>query len=405
MTLSEKPRLRQIDFQPVIYEQQQMWLIRDPMELSDYQLILTPELAQMLILFDGSRDMGQIHIDFEKQFGFLPDQELIDNTLNKLDEAYLLDNEQSRNIIQVQLEDYHARESRPASLAGLGYPADPAELSQTLAAYGQDDYLDSKYSWTGRGIISPHIDYQRGGPVYSNVWRRAAAAVAEADLVLIFGTDHFGGAGSITLTQMPYATPYGLLPTDPDLIRALTDKIGPDLFEEELHHRKEHSIELSAVWLHHMRRENICPVVPILCGSFHHFVTNDHHPADDPRLNTFIETLQAQTAGKKVLAVASVDLAHVGPNFGDDFFMDSTRRETLANSDASLMEAIALGDADRFYREVAAVEDQNRICGFSSIYLLLRYLGDVNGHSIAYEHCPADQQDNSLVSICGMLLE
>ena len=123
------------------------------------------------------------------------------------------------------------------------------------------------------------------------------------------------------------------------------------------------------------------------------------------RGNSFIETLRAETAGKKVLAVASVDLAHVGPNFGDDFFMDTARRETLAKSDANLMEAIAHGDANRFFEEVAAVEDQNRICGFSSIYLMLRYLGAVKGQSIAYDHCPADQKDTSLVSICGMLLD
>ena len=106
-----------------------------------------------------------------------------------------------------------------------------------------------------------------------------------------------------------------------------------------------------------------------------------------------------------MLAVASVDLAHVGPNFGDDFFMDALRRDELTRKDSSLMEAIAHGDAERFYNEVAAVEDRNRICGFSSIYLMLRYLGPTNGLSIAYEHCPADRQDTSLVSICGMLLE
>lgn len=403
--MPDKPRLRQIDFQPVIYEEQQMWLIRDPMELSDYQLILTPELAQIVTLFDGSRNMDQIRADIEKRFGFPANQELIDNILEKLNEAFLIENERSRNMMQLQLEEFRENGLRQASLAGLGYPKDPEELSEALNAFGNEDRLDDESNWLGRGIVSPHIDYQRGGAIYSSVWRRAARAINEAELVLIFGTDHFGSTGSITLTQMPYATPYGVIPTEPNLIAALAEEIGPDLFREELHHRQEHSIELSAVWLHHMRRDNICPVVPILCGSFHHFVTNSHHPADDPKIIKFIETLQTQTAGKKVLAVASVDLAHLGPSFGDPFFMDFSRREELAKSDASLMEAIAQGDADRFFQEVASVKDQNRICGFSSIYLMLRFLGVVEGFSIAYEQCPADPEDTSLVSICGMLLE
>jgi hypothetical protein len=146
-------------------------------------------------------------------------------------------------------------------------------------------------------------------------------------------------------------------------------------------------------------------MVPILCGSFYEFITNGGNPAEDEKISRFIDTLREATADKKVLAVASVDLAHVGPNFGDDFVIDEARQTALRESDRDLMAAIGLGDAERFYYEVAAVDDQNRICGFSSIYLMLRYLGQTMGTQIAYEHCPADAQDQSFVSICGILLK
>lgn len=405
VNLPRKPKLRPLDFQPVIYQDEQMWLIRDPLELTDYQLILPPALAQMLIFMDGTHTLQEIQAAFMIQFGANLPLEVIEETLAALDEAYLLANERSEELIEGQLQAYRSLPYRPPSLAGMGYPEDPVELKTTLAEFGQEDNLDGWKPWSGRGIISPHIDYHRGGPVYAQVWRRAKAAVQEADLVLIFGTDHNGSPGSVTLTQTPYATPYGLLPTDLDLVNDLADAVGPDLFQEELHHRKEHSVELSAVWYHHIRGEDPCPMVPILCGSFQDFIMNGHHPQTDPKLNAFVETLQERTAGKKVLTVASVDLAHVGPTFGDDFFMNALRRDELTRDDNSLMEAISQGDAERFYSEVATVEDRHRICGFSSIYLMLRYLGPTNGLSIAYEHCPADQQDTSLVSICGMLLE
>jgi hypothetical protein len=51
------------------------------------------------------------------------------------------------------------------------------------------------------------------------------------------------------------------------------------------------------------------------------------------------------------------------------------------------------------------VGDRNRICGFAPTYLLLRYLDNVSGQMIAYEQCPADAQDQSIVSICGLLLD
>ena len=146
-------------------------------------------------------------------------------------------------------------------------------------------------------------------------------------------------------------------------------------------------------------------MIPILVGPFQRFVANGGHPEQDERLNRFIGVLQQESVGKKVVAVASVDLAHVGPAFGDNFVMDQPRRTALMQSDRRLLEAIMAGDAARFYGEIAGIQDRNRICGFAPIYLLLRYLETTQGQEIAYQHCPADDEDNSLVSICGILLE
>lgn len=382
-----------------------MWFLRDPLELTTYQLIVPATLAPMLAFCDGSRTVLEVYNEFCDFVGGRIDYDIVTSTLATLDEACLLDNDRSRRVVQSRLDEFRAQPFRPPALAGLSYPADPQALAALFTGYGRGDNLNGWGQWRGRGIISPHIDYQRGGPVYAKVWQRAAAATQEADLILMFGTDHNGGSGRITLTRLPYATPFGVIPTDTNLVDKLAAAIGPEeAYAEEIHHRKEHSIELSAVWLHHTNREP-CPMIPILCGSFYGYVSSGKHPADDPKLNAFIETLKKETAGKKVLAVASVDFAHVGTNFGDDYVMDNDRRAALKQSDHSLIEAISQGDDARFYREIAAVQDSNKICGFSSIYLMLRYLGQTSGRAVAYDHCPADPEDNSLVSICGMLLE
>lgn len=404
----DKPHLRSLDFQPVTYEGEPMWLLHDPLQLSSQQLILPPALAQMVLFCDGTRNVEEIRRAFHRQFELWLPLDVVKDALNQLDGACLLENERSQQALAAQLEAFRARPHRPPALAGPVYPADPIRLTGLLNHFADGDHLDGWTEWRGRGIISPHIDYQRGGPVYAKVWRRAAAAVQEADLVLIFGTDHNGSPGRVTLTRLPYATPYGVLPAAPDVVEQVAAALGSQAFDEELHHRTEHSVELSAVWLHHVRQQAglpPCPMAPILCGSFHHFVGNGRHPADDPHLTAAITALQEATAGRRVLAVASVDLAHVGPNFGDSFPMDSQRRARLVESDGRLLEAITNGDAGRFYHEVASVGDRNRICGFSSIYLMLRYLGATAGVTVAYEQCPADPQNTSLVSICGLLLE
>jgi AmmeMemoRadiSam system protein B len=352
--LTDKPILRPLDFQPVSHMGQQMWLLRDPLQLSPQQLIVPQGLAQMLMFLDGHRTRTQIHDAFCQMVGESLAFEVVDSALDQLDEAFLLDNQRSQQARQSLLDDYRAQPHRPPALADLSYPGDPAELTKLFQEYADGDDLNDWSPWHGRAIISPHIDYQRGGPVYAKVWRRAETAVLEADLILIFGTDHNGGYGTFTLTRQLYATPYGVLPTDLALIDELAAAIGPEnAFAEELHHRAEHSIELSAVWLHHIYQQagvTPKPMVPILCGSFHHFVTGSGHPVGDALLDTAVTTLRRATAGKKVLAVASVDLAHVGPNFGDEFLMDIPRRKKLQHEDDRLIQAVLQGDEAGFLR-------------------------------------------------------
>ena len=408
--MADYPTLRSIDIQSVHHYGQQMWYLRDPLQLSQYQIIMPSALAQILLFCDGTRTPQQIYEAFCHHVGQQVDFEIVADALHQLDVACLLDNETAQRAMVDMVIDYRSQAHRPAALAGLSYPGDATALSHLLARYGEGDRLNGWGEWRGRGIVSPHIDYQRGGPVYAQVWRRAETAVLEADLVIILGTDHNGGLGTFTLSRVPYATPFGVLPTDLDLIDKVAEAIGPaEAYKEEIHHRHEHSVELSAVWLHDIYyRAQVAPppVVPILVGSFHHFVTNGGHPGHDELLMTAVATLKRETVGRKVLVVASVDMAHVGPAFNDSFVMDEARRQRLQAEDEGLMTAVLQGDAASFYEQIAAVQDRNRICGFSPIYLMLRYLEQVeNGTKVDYRHCPADAQNHSLVSISGLLLE
>lgn len=406
MSGNYKPKLRMLDFQSVYHHGEKMWLLRDPWQLGERQLIFPQALAQMLLLCDGTRTPNEIHRELADQLGANIPFTIIHDALSQLDRSYLLVNERF-DVQRAQiLSEYRSQSHRPPALAGPGYPAAADELSSLFHSYLNGTANDISGSW--RGIVSPHIDYQRGGSVYAQVWRQAMQSLGGVDLVLIFGTDHNGSPGSLTLTRLPYATPFGVLPNDPDLIDRLAHAIGIDsAYAEELNHRNEHSIELSAVWLHHTFREagiEPCPVVPILVGSFHHFISKGSHPADDPTYNRFLATLKKETAGRRVLAVGSVDLAHVGPAFGDHFGMDEVRRRHLQDADHQLIAAIQRGDAADFYRRIQEANDRNRICGFAPLYLMLRYLDAREGIKVAYDQCPADQTNTSLVSICGLLL-
>ncbi len=407
------PKIRHLDFEPIMHEGEQVWLIRDPSEISTDQLLLPPVLARMTLYCDGLHDVPAIYSALENDIGGKLPAGILEQALNTLDEACMLENDRFKERQDTIVAEFRNAPFRPMALVDRNYHRDLEELEKQFAAYGANDNFDERASWntwSGRGIVSPHIDYQRGGEVYAQTWARAHQAVADADLVLMFATDHNGGLGSLTLTQKAYETPYGVLPTDLNVVNALEKAIGKyDAYRLELNHRKEHSVELSAVWLHHIankvRPGNPPPMVPLLIGSFQHFVMGGSHPTKDRKMMEFVNTLKSATEGKRVLCVASVDLSHVGPVFGDDYVMDRPKREALVETDGSLMDAVIEGDAERFYSEIAGIEDRNKVCGFSPLYLMLKFMEQTSGTQIAYEQCSADSQDQSLVSVCGLLLD
>ena len=401
-----RPKLRPIQPHPVRLGGRQAYLLQDPLELAEQTVFLPHELGPILVFCDGTRDMSELRAALIVRARLMISMGELDEIIQQLDEALLLDNERSAKAVQEVREAYWSAPFRPASLAGTGYPAEPDALREMLDGYL--DALDGGERGGGSGsckaLVSPHIDYQRGGPVYAQVWAQAAEAVRQAEVAVILGTDHRGGLGQLTLTRQHYATPYGVLPTDRAAVDAAAAALGDETaFAEELNHRDEHSIELAAVWLHHMRHGEPCAVVPILTGSFFHFVRGEADPATDPQLGALLEALATALHGREVIVVAAGDLAHIGPAF-DGEPVDALEQARLSAKDQLLIDAICAGDATAFFGAVQAEGDRWNVCGLPPIYAMLRMLDGVQGTPAGYDQCPADVSNTSFVSICGVTL-
>lgn len=405
MNHNNYPNLRAVEVHAINRQGQPELLLRDPLGLTDKMVILPQALAPMLALCDGTRGVSELHAALLVRAGVVVPPDVIQRVIEHLDGALLLDNERFARAYADALQAFRSAPFRSPALAGNSYPADPDALRQLLDGYlAQVSTADGPASGGPvRALISPHIDYARGGLVYAGVWRQAAEAAREAELVVIFGTDHNGGNGRITLTRQNYATPYGVLPTAVEVVDALAAALGDaSAFEEEIHHRREHSIELAAVWLHHVRNAEACPIVPILCGSFQHFIEERRDPAEDATLSAALNALRQATEGRRVLWVAAADLAHVGPAFHDPFEIDYVRYLHLQAADDLLMETLRQPDAAAFFRTIANEGNRRNICGLPPIYLTLRMLQPgALGRLTGYERCPADDTRTSFVSICG----
>ncbi len=399
------PRLRPLDVRPIVHEGQHYILLRDPQQLSEHQLLVPQPLAAVLAFCDGEHDVPGMVAAFQQHYGIALPEESVDELLDALDGAVMLDNDRAAAAHAAARTEFRSEPYREPALAGPSYPADEKSLWRLLQDYLEEagEIEPRAVDWSGPvGLLSPHIDYGRGGEVYAQVWKRAAQAAQEAELVILFGTDHYG-SDLFSLTRQNYATPYGVLPTDTAIVDQLAAAIGEEAaYAGELRHRGEHSLELVAVWLHHMRAGKPVPLVPILTGSFHPFMEDGTEPQDDETVRAVLAVLRQAMAGKRVLIVASGDLAHVGPAFGGRP-LTTAGRAKLHAADEELIAAMQAGDADGFFTAIRRVQNRNNVCGVAPISLTMQLVSDKPGEQWGYATCPADEKDTSVVTVTGML--
>lgn len=407
------PKLRALDLRWVAQGGQRYVHLRDPLGLNGQELLVPATLVPFLSLCDGTRDLPSLRTASILLHGFAPSPVEIERIIGRLDDALLLEGPRFEEATRGALDDYRNASFRTPALAGPGYPDQPAELEKTLDGYlaQAPGHNESSKKGTVVGLLSPHIDYDRGHRVYAQTWGQVGDAIRECDLVIVLGTDHSGGSGSITLTRQSYATPWGPLPNHSVVVEELIRSLGESrALDEELHHIKEHSIELTLVWLHYLldrdtaSDRNLPKIVPILTGHMLPFLNGEQDPGEDEWYGRLIEVLGEAARGSRTFVVAAGDLAHVGPVFGDPMSWDSSARAQLQSEDYSTLDAIRNGDSTGFFEGLKRERDRRRVCGMAPIYLALRLLGpDVSGELVGYDQCPADEEGASLVSIAGVI--
>lgn len=398
------PRLRAINPVPAVHDRQQVYFLQDPQQLSETSLLIPQELGAIFMLCDGTRTLQAIQSSLRSIFGIQMSQEELKELFLALDQAYLLDNKNYLDAYTAAQKAFREAPFRPATHAGVSYPADPDELLQYLQRFGEDT-AENANGASIRGLISPHIDFARGGSTYARTWNALKSVANDIELAIILGTDHQGGGEMFTLTRQDYATPFGVLPTYQPGVDLLVDIFGEQAsFSGELRHRSEHSIEFASVWLHYIRDGEPCPTLPVLCDALP--IENDDdatHPGSDSKLNEAVAELRNLIKEKKTLIVAAGDLSHVGPAF-EGKPVQGAGLEHLSRTDHTYIDILKQGDAGEFHRMILANGNHTNVCGTAPFVHTLQILAPVSGALLGYQQCRADAYDTSWVSICGMHL-
>ena len=391
------PPIRNVDATPVEHEGEQMICLFDPEGYVDSQIILSPPAFFVATCLDGQQDAVAIQQAFAQQFNGAPiEVEDIERIVSMLEEQGFLYTPEFEAQLQQEVQAYQSSKTRPAHLAGRSYPAEAEALRTVIDSYftrdngpGPLDTVERNGAAPLRGLLAPHIDFERGGHCYAHGYRTLYAA-GKPKTVLLFGVAHHAVPAPFILTRKDFETPLGTLRVNQAMVDTLVKSATWDPFEYELTHQREHSIEFQAVMLAYLYGEDV-EIVPILCSSIG-MGTEADTPDSDASVAQFLQackSLVEEHAGT-VTVLAGVDLAHVGPCFGDAFEITDQRITEIHMRDQADLNHVQQMNAQGWYQAVMADTNARRVCGLGAIYATLKIL-EGEGESaelLQYDYAP-----------------
>lgn len=391
-----RPILRfDLDIAPYQINGESFLVLRDVLGLSTQPAFVPHFLGGVLMLLDGSHTVGEIIAAGARQ-GL--EEELIRKFLGELEELVLLESDRYHSLKREMVESYRRQRVREAALAGAVYPENSEELSRLVRSL----LRPPKGGNPLRAVISPHIDYPRGGSVYGSIYSELSAASAPDTLFLI-GTCHKASKDLYILSDKRFQIPGCEFEPDAQLI----ERFFPEYLQEEYLHRDEHSLELQLPFLAEVYKSETRPrIVPIIVGSFFDFVESGVQPDRNPHVAGFIDALAAAIRfsgenGKRVQIIAGVDFAHLGRFFGDNAPPD---RSSVQLRDFELIDSLRELNPERLFRHIHSDRDARRICGFPTLYTVMsamqrlpeRYEFELVDYAQAY-----DEVADCLVTFAG----
>ena len=252
------------------------------------------------------------------------------------------------------------------------------------------------------GLVVPHLDYHRGWPLYAAGYR-AWADAPRPDRVIILGTNHHGIGDGVVGTLWNWETPLGITNSDSDLMGELADRLGDGLFADQLDHVPEHSIQLHLPWIQQLFGD--VPVSGFLLPDpLHPMISDDgNRTSIDEFVRACKEALES--LGGTTYFVASSDLSHVGPQFGEPDPVDEQRREEVEAHDREMLGAFIQGDSESFVTALAERENCTNWCSIGNMSALLRLLGENRELELLEYRQAFDESNHWMVSAsaCAVL--
>jgi AmmeMemoRadiSam system protein B len=366
------PRLREnLKFEIVEQDKEKFFVLIDPEGYAMQPLAFPLDLMPLIQYLNEEHTFDDLNSSFMTKSGKPAQMESIIELVHFLDQNCYLETPRFKEVKE-GLDEYIDSDVRPSVCAGNSFSSDAEELKVEL-----DEILSAtngeSIPGNAKAIALPHIDFRIGEGAHS-CYAKGYEAIREsdADLFVVFGTAHYGNTDNFMFTRKNFVTPLGVAETDQEFLDKLLLKQPGLITFDDITHRYEHSIEFQILLLQHVFAGRKFKVLPILTGSLNAFFRGTENPEKDKIYSKVINSINEiiEEDHRKVVFLASGDLAHIGKKFEDPFDA-APELNRLKKDDQLLIDSLAECNHNEFYRSVASINDKNKICGLGPFYAML----------------------------------
>ena len=383
-----KPHLRRFLPQPGKQpDGTQVLCLADPLRLHRQQMVVPAQAMPILAQFQGQQTVDEVAEKFQIPI------EGLQNLVMALEVHCML---WGPTFTEMEAQKKRQIDELGYMPRGAAFMlGEDGEAMRTQLAEWLEQAEDPELGVTPTGIVVPHLDYHRGWPLYAAGYR-AWMGAPRPDRVIVLGTSHHGIGDGVVGTRWHWETPLGMTAPDHDLMGEFSDRLGEGLIADQLDHVPEHSIQLHLPWIQHLFGD--VPVSGFL-------VPDPMQPmiSDDGNRTSLIEFTSAcreslESLGGTTYFVASSDLSHVGPQFGDPEPIDESRREAVEMYDRTMLGHFLAGDAESFVTAIAESENSTNWCSIGNMSALLRILDGTREIELLDYRQAFDESNHWLVS-------
>ena len=355
-----RPHLRPIQPRPIMKQGKPFIALCDPAMLTRQTLVVPIQAMPALQQFRGERSIAEIADQLNGKL------EQFIELATKLDEIGLLWGPTFERL-EVQLRQRLRDRGVFPATASQTMGRDEAECRRAI-----DEYLHQTeppdLAAPVLGIVAPHLDYERGWPIYAAAYF-CFEGLDPPDRVVILGTNHFGIGDGVVLSEHGFESPMGCCPPDTVVIGKLLEQLGQPLIVDQLDHLAEHSIQLHLPWIQYC-----FGAVPLVAALVPDPLVPMIEPGDG-RVSAaqLVEVLREviDDVGGPTLYIASSDLSHVGLQFGEPRPVDEQRRIDVERHDRDMLANFLSGDPDAFLAGFQWNKNPTRWCSIGNMTAII----------------------------------